>query len=270
MRVKTFENFEIISEHDWTREQTAPLAKKVELLQEKVDESDVKLEKEIDALTLRIREMNPWEREESREGIKRRALRARIDRRDSEDRQALGAAIQELSLLNSGSWNRRVIVDPRSKRVRRLIEGCKNLSDQDLDDAMKEGGDTCVEVAPGWFIFRAALHFVDDSRVTEDDLVALVTESENRRRLKLEKAHAVRAMVENVDRTPERGSRQPIPQPVRLEVWQRDGGRCVECGSQANLEFDHIIPFSMGGANTARNLQLLCMTCNRSKGATLG
>jgi 5-methylcytosine-specific restriction endonuclease McrA len=40
-------------------------------------------------------------------------------------------------------------------------------------------------------------------------------------------------------------------------------------GSQENLEFDHIIPLSQGGANTERNLQLLCEPCNRAKGAAI-
>jgi 5-methylcytosine-specific restriction endonuclease McrA len=35
------------------------------------------------------------------------------------------------------------------------------------------------------------------------------------------------------------------------------------------LEFDHIIPVSKGGSNTARNLELRCETCNRKKGATI-
>lgn len=61
-----------------------------------------------------------------------------------------------------------------------------------------------------------------------------------------------------------------IPVEVRREVWRRDLGRCTVCGSRERLEFDHVIPVSMGGSNTVRNIQLLCESCNRSKGANLG
>jgi Ca2+/Na+ antiporter len=61
-----------------------------------------------------------------------------------------------------------------------------------------------------------------------------------------------------------------ISQDVKDRVWNRDGGKCVECGSNENLEFDHIIPHSKGGANTYRNIQLLCEPCNRSKSAKIG
>jgi 5-methylcytosine-specific restriction endonuclease McrA len=60
-------------------------------------------------------------------------------------------------------------------------------------------------------------------------------------------------------------TRRPIPKAVQREVWRRDQGRCVECGSKENLEFDHIIPVSRGGANTTRNIQLMCESCNRRK-----
>lgn len=64
-------------------------------------------------------------------------------------------------------------------------------------------------------------------------------------------------------------ARESISPAVKQEVWQRDQGKCVECGRNENLEFDHIIPVSKGGANTVRNLQLLCEVCNRSKSANI-
>ncbi|WP_261558821.1 TerD family protein [Frankia tisae] len=67
------------------------------------------------------------------------------------------------------------------------------------------------------------------------------------------------------------GSRasRAIPQAVKAEVWRRDGGVCVECGGNEHLEFDHVIPFSRGGASSVNNLQLLCRRCNRTKGARI-
>ncbi|HET9014288.1 MAG TPA: HNH endonuclease [Thermomicrobiaceae bacterium] len=57
-----------------------------------------------------------------------------------------------------------------------------------------------------------------------------------------------------------------IPSTVKLEVWKRDRGRCVICGSQDNLHFDHVIPFSRGGSSlVAENVQLLCARHNLGK-----
>lgn len=64
--------------------------------------------------------------------------------------------------------------------------------------------------------------------------------------------------------------REPISQEVMDAVWNRDSGRCVKCSSQENLEFDHIIPFSKGGSNTYKNLQILCKTCNIEKSNKIG
>lgn len=60
--------------------------------------------------------------------------------------------------------------------------------------------------------------------------------------------------------------RETIPRSVQREVWRRDDGRCVECGARGQLCFDHIVPFSLGGSTTARNIQLLCERCNAKKG----
>ncbi len=57
-----------------------------------------------------------------------------------------------------------------------------------------------------------------------------------------------------------------IPTSVKLVVWRRDAGQCVECGSRDNLHFDHIIPYSRGGSSlVAENIQLLCARHNLEK-----
>jgi hypothetical protein len=61
-----------------------------------------------------------------------------------------------------------------------------------------------------------------------------------------------------------------IPSAVKLEVWQRDNGHCVLCGSEKNLHFDHDLPFSKGGSSlVAANIRLLCAKHNLSKGAKI-
>lgn len=57
-----------------------------------------------------------------------------------------------------------------------------------------------------------------------------------------------------------------ISSDVKKQVYERDNGACVVCGSNEELEFDHIIPFSKGGSSTKGNIQLLCLKHNRKKG----
>ena len=73
----------------------------------------------------------------------------------------------------------------------------------------------------------------------------------------------------------------PVPRGVRAEVLLRDGNRCRSCGWQPGdpvpqkngrdlyrgLEIDHIHPKSAGGTDDPDNLQVLCTSCNTSKGA---
>jgi 5-methylcytosine-specific restriction enzyme A len=57
----------------------------------------------------------------------------------------------------------------------------------------------------------------------------------------------------------------------RMTVYQRDGMRCVACGSDDFRSFtiDHIIPLSKGGTNRFDNLQTMCSPCNNRKGDKL-
>jgi 5-methylcytosine-specific restriction endonuclease McrA len=104
----------------------------------------------------------------------------------------------------------------------------------------------------------------EDAQLSSEDVLALVRERQRRAARTLERAHAALA-----GETAER-RREPIPRAVRLAVFERDGGRCVECGSSFDIQYDHVIPLVLGGANTVQNLQILCAPCNQSKGGTLG
>lgn len=73
------------------------------------------------------------------------------------------------------------------------------------------------------------------------------------------------------------------PRGVRAAVLERDGWKCRRCGWRPGdpvplvksggrpvyrtLEIDHIWPKSRGGADEEANFQVLCTTCNASKGA---
>ncbi len=100
-----------------------------------------------------------------------------------------------------------------------------------------------------------------DESANEDELRLLFLDEVDSERRKYERLR--RKFSDDVDKT--RNNREPIPEAVRVFVWRRDEGKCARCGSQRKLEYDHIIPVSKGGGNTARNIQLLCEECNRKK-----
>jgi hypothetical protein len=116
-----------------------------------------------------------------------------------------------------------------------------------------------------WWWFKKQV-YVESERLTAQDVKALALQLESAKSATLERAHAeMRGEAAAAFDRP----REPIPEAVRHEVWRRDQGRCVDCGSRSSLEFDHIIPWSEGGSNTARNLELRCESCNRRKGADI-
>jgi 5-methylcytosine-specific restriction endonuclease McrA len=87
--------------------------------------------------------------------------------------------------------------------------------------------------------------------------------------LKLKKKINEAKTASAANRAPDGSLRQFISEDVRQVVWQRDKGTCRGCGANNDLQFDHVIPVSMGGANIPDNLQILCGACDRQKGASL-
>lgn len=130
--------------------------------------------------------------------------------------------------------------------------------------ALIRDGRRCTWVFEGRF-------YVESDGLAPGDVLALVRDRERRARRRLERAHASLAREDGGDGgdpAPPR-SRTRIPADLRRVVFERDGGRCVECGSDFDIQYDHVIPHSLGGAATVENLQLLCAGCNQRKGASL-
>lgn len=92
---------------------------------------------------------------------------------------------------------------------------------------------------------------------------------QKQRRRELEKI-VRQELIDSGDLFKDQPKRPPIPREVVDAVYSRDKGVCVYCGSKENLQLDHIIPFSKGGATTIENLQLLCQKCNLEKSNHIG
>jgi 5-methylcytosine-specific restriction endonuclease McrA len=116
-----------------------------------------------------------------------------------------------------------------------------------------------------WWLYRDRVFRADDD-LEADDVRALIHARDDRRRRTLERAHAELAR----SAAPPQPRRETLPRALRYAVWERDCGRCVQCGSGFELQYDHLIPVALGGATSLENLQLLCGDCNRAKGASLG
>ena len=53
---------------------------------------------------------------------------------------------------------------------------------------------------------------------------------------------------------------------IRQKVFEMHGDKCLCCGSQDNVQIDHVISVWNGGENDLDNFQPLCKSCNVKKG----
>lgn len=115
-----------------------------------------------------------------------------------------------------------------------------------------------------YWLFQNRWHW-DNEGLNAEQVYALLVTRAQRSEQRINRAQAMVAM----QRRPTPGAREAIPADVKQLVWMRDRGSCRRCGSNVELQFDHVIPHSLGGANTPENLQILCGPCNRRKGASI-
>ena len=160
------------------------------------------------------------------------------------------------------SMNYRITWTPKVSKSLQNFEGngtdlYKGLTDELAKAAQQQPTLITIAEESLWLyqksIYRAPLD------LDPEEILLLIKEQ------KLEDTRKLEQIKKAVEVWDEAWRRKSIPEEVQMFVWRRDRGKCVKCGSQENLGFDHVIPVSKGGANTARNIQLLCEACNRSK-----
>jgi hypothetical protein len=113
--------------------------------------------------------------------------------------------------------------------------------------------------------YQDRFYLADDDLDAQAVHAVLETRSQ-RQRQQIDRAQQTIAAARQPLSSP---SRRGIPEAVKQLVWVRDGGRCRNCGSVVELQFDHVIPVSMGGSSDPANLQILCGPCNRRKSASV-
>jgi hypothetical protein len=149
-------------------------------------------------------------------------------------------AIKSGKRILDGRWKKKAITVVRSEQkttpVKMLREGRRTL----------------------WYFHDKFYWDTDDLEV--EDVKALVRRRERGLKQELQTAHSLMRAEANG-----RPARVGTPTDVRRAVFERDGGRCVECGSNFDLQYDHILPVALGGATSVENLQILCADCNRRK-----
>jgi len=106
--------------------------------------------------------------------------------------------------------------------------------------------------------------FVFDGQYGADEMRMLMVEYLGDLRRRMEQTAVALDWKRDLDDAERPGD---IPERVRALVWRRDRSRCVVCQETTDLEFDHIIPRSLGGASTVKNVQVLCRRCNERKRA---
>ena len=64
----------------------------------------------------------------------------------------------------------------------------------------------------------------------------------------------------------EEGKGRYIPKTIKHEAMKRAGYKCEMCGSSNALQYEHTIPYSVGGKSNSDGIKVLCRNCNLRAG----
>lgn len=146
----------------------------------------------------------------------------------------------------------------------RILESIENLSKRECEiklfelTGIERPKMTNLTIKDETYLLLQRARDLISTPMTQDELLQFLI------RAFIERAEKSRFKTQtNADlHTPEYVTRV-IPAAIKRAVHERDGGKCTKCGSTHNLQYDHIIPFSLGGKSTLENIRLLCFNCNQ-------
>lgn len=157
------------------------------------------------------------------------------------------------------------------ERKKEVLEMLVNLSKKECDQKLFElsGGvrpnTTVLTIHDETYVLLQKARSLLGLAITQDELLRMLIleKIEMLERQKFKKLKRTKPDSKSLDSPPPVEVSRVIPAEIRREVWERDGGKCVICGSTFNLQIDHIIALSLGGTTTLDNLRLLCFNCNQ-------
>lgn len=174
------------------------------------------------------------------------------------------SSIDEQLIYKIENWEKHDIATKRLKRKQAKSEKKIQEAIRKRDAQKRAIIDTFYDY--DFYIYKTNLYCFDDSDIhTSKEQKLLIKQHYFKHEKKFAKLKKEIKLLEKLESMGVQKSREPIPEDVRFTVWRRDEGKCVKCGSNKNIEFDHIIPVSKGGSSTERNIQILCEKCNREK-----
>lgn len=133
-------------------------------------------------------------------------------------------------------------------------------------------GGRANDLARRLVLLRGSVFFANRAPLNKDEEEILFLLAEHRLNERAIELQRLRRRVERQRRIlvpgtgTTQGQRRALSDELVRVILERDQV-CQECGSDEDLQLDHVIPVSRGGNDSEDNLRVLCGTCNRRRGA---